>query len=174
MGNSRALILALIIVSVGACASTPNGRQPPDEIRGDMTGIISENFNCGPYPAEEVWYPPIQAIVVGSDAIAAPLTAHRCPRSWGSGSFDLQMVAAVGGTVDVFIRGGGGEHGIAEAVATLFRPSQPPRTGPIVELEPNWYQVEVPTDSAEWLVRLDVVTELDWEASYAFVVTATE
>ncbi len=174
MGNSRALILALIIISGGACASTPSGRQPPDEIRGDMAGTISEEFNCGPYPAEEVWYPPIQAVVVGSDAIAAPRTAHRCPRSSGSGSFDLEMVDAVGGTVDVFIRGGGGEHGIAEAVATLSRPSQAPRTGPVVELEPNWYRVEVPTDSVEWLVRLDLVTELEWEASYAFVVIATE
>jgi len=170
----RAAVLVLVVVvAVAACGDQPSGRQPPEDVRGLELDIVTESYgDCGTAPVESVWYPPTGVIVVGDDAIFAPQTRFSCPGSGGSGSFDLAHVETSSSTVDVFIKDADNEHGVAELSATVSAPDFPPLTVEAVELEPEWYRIAVAESADGWVMRLDLVTRLEWEASYSFKVTA--
>ncbi len=173
----RAPVLALAtVLCLAACGGEASGRQPPQDVRGLELDIVSDSYwDCGRVPVESVWYPPTGVIIVGEDAVFAPQTRFGCPGSGGSGTFeDLAHVDTSSATVDVFIEGADNEHGVRELSARVSARGFTPVTFDAVELEPQWYRVDVPQAADGWVVRLDVVTQLDWEASYSFKVTARD
>lgn len=174
MKRATVLVLA-ILIAVAACGGEASGRQPPGDVRGLELDIVSDSYwHCGRVPVESVWYPPTGVIVVGEDAVFAPQTRFRCPGSGGSGTFDdLAHVETSSSTVDIYIKGADNEHGVAELSAAVSARDFAPATFDAVELEPQWYRVDVPQAADGWTVRLDLVTQLDWEASYSFKVTAS-
>ena len=159
------------VIAVTACSGEPAGRQPPDEVRGSSEYGRS-GFYCerGTLPAEAVWYPPHQVVVVGSDALAAGETRFQCPDYVSSGNSDLLEVETGTQTLDLYVDGASGEHGVVELHATWYPPNAAPRRVEASELEPDWYRIDVPGAAAGWIIRLDLVTELGWESSYAFQV----
>ncbi len=81
-------------------------------------------------------------------------------------------VATSTSTLDLYVDGGADRHGVAQLRGLLYPPDDAPRWVEFVDLEPNWHRIKVPGAANGWIVRLDLVTELGWEASYAFRVTA--
>ena len=151
------------------------GRQPPDNVRGwDEYGRSGFHCERGVVPVEQVWYPPHQVIVVGMDALAADETRFQCPDYASSGNSELLVAETRTQTLDLYVRGGSGEHGVDELYAMLYPPDDAPRRVEAVELEADWYRIDVPATADGWIVRLDLVTELGWQSSYAFVVTAVQ
>jgi hypothetical protein len=170
----RASVLALAILPfLAACGAEASGRQPPHDVPEGDRDVAAEMFACGQVPFESVWYPPTGAIIVGDDdAILAPRTRFGCPGYGGSGTHELSHVMTTSSTVDIYIEGADNDYGVSELSASVSARDFAPVTIDAVELEPQWYRVEVPQAADSWVVRLDMVTHLEWEASYSFKVTA--
>ena len=113
-------------------------------------------------------------LAVGADALAAAATRFSCPDYVSSGSSDLMEVVTDTLSLDIYIDGAAGDHGVDSLHALFYPPDAAPRQVEAVSLEADWYRIAVPGAADGWIVRLDLVTELGWESSYAFAVTAFE
>lgn len=102
----------------------------------------------------------------------SPRTSFKCPGYSASGSGELTEVATDTLAVDVLVEGADDEHGVSELSATFYPPDDAPVSVDASNVEPGWYRIDVPSAADRWIVRLDLVTQLDWEASYSFEVTA--
>ena len=76
--------------------------------------------------------------------------------------------------IDVFVVGADDEHGVSDLSATFYALDNAPASVEASNLEPGWYRVDVPKAADRWIVRLDLVTQLDWRASYSFKVTTRD